>query len=327
MRLFEGAAVVVGLWATGSGCSSSTPLSSHSTTGEGGTGEGGTDASAEAGGKPPIDGGHERDAMAHDARSGTKDSGGDTGPPEPPPICPTDVEWADGTALAISTGADDFGSITPDELTLVWTSGGDGGGATVSAAERASPSAPFGTPEVVPLTAGSFIPGPVSVSPDGLRLVFQASDTTFFVLSRASRGSAFSATPTTSEFAIINAEIMGELIVDLGDPVIGSSDETFYYSRYPASGGQSVVTVFEADRSGSAAWGDGTAVNGAAIEENGAGRRRRPTGVSADGRTLFYWDDASGVEMMAWRPTPTGAFASGISIGARAGAQPNADCT
>jgi hypothetical protein len=319
-----GRALLVGLWVTGSGCSGASPLApSHSAS------EGGVEASVDAGIKPAVDAGPERDATAHDARIRSEAGGeAEAGPPEPPPVCPTDVEWGDGTVLSLSTGSDDFGAITPDELTLVWTSGGDAGGFTVSCADRTASSASFGTPQVVPLAAGSFVPGSVSVSPDGLRLVFQAPDTTFFVLTRASRGSAFAASMTTSEFAIINAEISGgEIIEHLGDPLIGASDETFYYSRYPAGVGQNIATVFEADRSGSAPWGDGTAINGAAIEETGGGQRRRPSGISADGRTLFYWDDASGAEMMTWRATPTGAFATAISIGARTGAEPNADCT
>jgi hypothetical protein len=36
--------------------------------------------------------------------------------------------------------------------------------------------------------------------------------------------------------------------------------------------------------------------------------RRRPTGVSSDDRTLFFFDEVSGKERAAWREAPSAAF-------------------
>jgi len=243
-------------------------------------------------------------------------------------VCPSGVTWDTGTLLTVSTGQDTFGAITPDELTLVWTTGGDGGPTSVYYVDRAAATTAFVNPLPLPLAADSFRVGPLAVSPDGLRVVAQATDTSFFALTRGARGSAFNSVPSTTEFADVNSDLtMGETVVELGDPVVGQKDQTFYYSRYPVTASVGLPTVVESSRVGSAPWADGVSVDGTSLLEVAGGRRRRPTGVSSDDLTLFYWDQVSGMEMMVWRSTLSGAFANATSIGARAGAQPNAACT
>ena len=330
MRAIRGAVVaaVAGAWGLGWGCSSSSLP--PEVTSPSGRLDSGTIAPTDATDAKKQDAGPERDAAEGGAEAGDAavDAAIDSGPPPPPPVCPVGATWAPGVPLAISTGDDDFGSVTPDELTIVWTSGADGGSPTVYASDRSSTSAPFPTPTVVPVAAQAYLPGPLSVSKDGLRIVLQAPDTTFFVLSRGARGSAFDAAMTTAEFATINLEIASaESVVLLGAPVYGQADETFYYSRGPAGGGPGGATLLEATRTGATPWSDGVALNGSAIEDAGAGRTLRPTGISADDLTLFTWDEGAGTEMMAWRPTPSGGFASAASIGPLSGAQPNAACT
>ena len=121
--------------------------------------------------------------------------------------------------------------------------------------------------------------------------------------------------------------VWAETVALLGDPVFGPDGVSFYYSRYPVGGGGSIATAFESSRSADGSWADGTPLNGSAVDTTPAGQRRRPTGMSADARTLFCWDEATGAETMAWRATPTEAFTTEASIGARLGAQPNAACT
>jgi hypothetical protein len=313
------ASSMVGLWATtGWGCSSSSlpPLAGATTD----SGVAVPDAPGDTG-KPD---GALVDAGVGDGSAGDVAEGA---APQPPPICPTTAAWGNGTALAISTGEDTFGAITPDERTIVWTSGGDAGGFTVYVADRTGPSVPFANPTVVPLAADGFVPGALAVSPDGLRVAALAPGMGFFLLTRSARGSAFGGSMTTTELATINDELSeSETVDELGDPVFGQADQTFYYSRYSAAGG-AIPTIFEATRTGTMPWGDGTPLSGPAVEETDAGQRRRPTGISADDRTLFYWDDATGAEMMAWRPTSTASFTTAASIGPRTGAQPNSACT
>ena len=53
----------------------------------------------------------------------------------------------------------------------------------------------------------------------------------------------------------------------------------------------------------------------------------RPTGMSKDMRTLFFYDEAKKVERAAFRAGPGCAYTTVVDLGDRPGAQPNADCT
>lgn len=53
----------------------------------------------------------------------------------------------------------------------------------------------------------------------------------------------------------------------------------------------------------------------------------RPTGVSKDLRTLFFWDDVRGVERAAFRAGPGCGFTTVVDLGPLPGAQPNDECT
>jgi len=77
-----------------------------------------------------------------------------------------------------------------------------------------------------------------------------------------------------------------------------ADDLSLYFSRY---GGDAPGTIYESTRNGPVTWPIGAAVSGKVLQVVGTSRRR-PTGVSFDRRTLFYWDEASGTERAAWRP-------------------------
>jgi hypothetical protein len=211
-------------------------------------------------------------------------------------------------------------------LTIVWTTG-PSGSAVVHYADRASASDPFGAASTVPPSSGPFLSGQVGVSQDGLRLAFVTSAPNgFAVITRTASGAPFSAAPTAGEFADIDATITGgETVVEVGDPVFGAHDLTFYYSLY-GSGLQ--FTALESMRATSASvWPGGAAFGGATLEASGSARRH-PTGIAADDLTLFYWDDVTSSEKMAWRPSSSStSVSSTVDIGARSGAAPNTACT
>jgi hypothetical protein len=318
---------------TGSGATGSAAAGSGAT----GSGSGSAGTAGDASGD--ASGGMDSGPDAPDAaEAGTEDAGagdaaqeagssGDGATPSPP-LCAPGIVWADGTSLAISTGADQFGAVTPDERTLVWTTTAPGGIPTIDYADRTDPTVPFANPVPLVLSGIDVMAGPMAISPDGLRLALEAADTTFFTVTRPDRSSPFGMTADTTEFAAQNGEISAsEAVVQLGDPVYGADGLTFFYSRFPVGGAQGIATIFEAAREGTDPWSDGTPLNGDPIQENDDEVRRRPSGVSADALTLFYWDDAAAGEMMAWRTTADGAFANPLAIGAKAGAQPNATCT
>jgi hypothetical protein len=314
--------------ATGSGAAGSSAAGSGS-----GSAGAADDASADASGG--MDGGPDAadasEAGAEDAGAGdaSQEAGSsDDGATPAPPLCAPGIVWADGTSLAISTGADQFGAVTPDERTLVWTTTAMGGIATMVYADRTDPTVPFANPVPLVISGIDVMAGPMAISPDGLRLALEAADTTFFTVTRPDRSSPFGPTVDTTEFAELDGEIAAsETVVQLGDPVYGADGQTFFYSRFPVGGAQGIATIFEAAREGADPWSDGTPLNGDPIQETDDEVRRRPSGISADALTLFYWDDAAASEMMAWRTTADGAFANPSAIGAKAGAQPNATCT
>ena len=73
-------------------------------------------------------------------------------------------------------------------------------------------------------------------------------------------------------------------------------------------------------------WGLPSLVPNPELQSTKDGKRRRPTGISSDGRTLFYFDEVTSLERAAWRDGPTSAFGLFKDIGAFAEAVPNLRC-
>jgi hypothetical protein len=298
--------------------------------------------------RPVLDGGagahHSRtteDASAPGASRRSKDAsapesgrtGADAGCTHPVPgalpsgtafVCSTTAKWSDGTVIqSASTSAHDvFSAITPDELTIVWMSI-TASGPVLRYADRDSATgsfAPYGY-----LTSDYFAAERAAVSPDGARIVVVRKDKKGFgEFVRRGRFYSFDITPSEASFAALDSQgRMLETSEFFGDPVLSSDDRTFYYSKY---GSEGTVTVFAATRSDPVPWPLGTPVEGAPLL-NDCGARRRPTGVSADGLTLFYYDESSGSERATWRKSTDSAFSGFVDLGSRIGAQPNAACT
>ena len=290
-----------------------------------GTGGGGGAGGNASGGGPsdggPSDGGAD---AALEGGGGRADAGTDaamSGPPPPPPTCDPGATWGPGVLIAVSTAMDDaLSAVTPDELTIVWTAG-SGGTAQLLVADRTSTGSAFGSPQSVP--AGAFSLDRVGVSPDGLRLVvINADGQGLSELVRASRGDTFGA-PGAGAFGNFQGALASGLAY--GDPVVGADDSSFYYSVFGA--GQT-MTVYRAARLLSTdAWPTGAPLHAtSALAPQGA-LRRRPTGISSDEQTLYFWDQVSGTERAAWINASTGVYDSFVDLGARAFAAPNASCS
>jgi hypothetical protein len=255
--------------------------------------------------------------------------GGEDAPnlgPLPTPVCPPGATWGQGTQLAISTAADDLmGAITPDELSIAWIST-NGASVEVLYADEPSAEGPFATAAMAPAASGFYAPTKVALSPDGLRLLVVASNhKSFGVTTRSSRPGSFTLAPGGGEVDAINSNIAeGEASFFVDDPVIGAGDTTFYYSFY---GSGLVDTLLETTRTGTTPWPDGVSLSGTAGAFASSGSElRRPTGVSADDLTLFYWDDVDATEKVAWRPRTSESFGAPVTLGAFKGAAPNAAC-
>ncbi len=336
-----------GLWAWPCACSSSSaPGPPPSLVPDGGL----TDASVPdapgtvvpEGGSPGLDaptgsdatGDAAGDAGADATASADGDAGGDgagfTGPPPPAAACGRTSTWATGVVLSVSSPSDDdvLDSITPDELSIAWTVG-QGGARTIDYADRASTSDAFGAPQS--LTAGQFIGDRAALSPDGLRLVVVNADGQgFSELTRSSRAGGTFGAAATGSYSNLDAEVLsaGQ---SFGDPLLSADDTVFYYSVYGGAG--QTQTIYRSARLlAGEAWEVGAALQPSASLAAQGTLRRRPTGISSDKQTLFFWDEVgaeagSGTERAGWIDETTGVFNTFVDLGMRSMAAPNAGCS
>jgi len=307
------------------GCSSSSPpVSSQSIDEDAGGGDAGNVTLND--GSTPGDAASEGDgSTTHDAGtsgdSGVLDDGGVVGPPPPASACDESATWGTGSLLSASTTQDDLlDSVTPDELNIAWTSGATGS-KVVQYASRSTATDPFGAAQS--LAANTYTADRVSLSPDGLRLVVVNADAHGFSnLSRASTADAFAA-GDSGDLSNINAAVPTGASV--GDPVVDASDTSFYYSLY--DNGASTTTIYRSLRlTPNDPWGIGFALAVSSDLESQGSLRRRPTGISSDGRTLFFYDEVTSTERAGWINETSGSFDSFVSLGARTWAAPSGSC-
>jgi hypothetical protein len=278
--------------------------------GESGTKDGGTDAKGD---------GHASDA----GDSGGSDVGLSTetsaNPPEGGVLCNIGETWGAPTTVLTTAAADQtiFGAVTPDELTLAWTST-TGGVVTAWYADRASTSDSFGTPQALASSFGSLSFDRVTLSGDGLRIVgVAASGTSFVAAQRASRPGAF-ATDDSSQFTGLAPE--GKTYT-YATPLLSGDDEFFFYLVTSATDD---YVVYES--TGGPPWTPGTFLSPTELERVGT-QYRRPTGMSADDLTLFYWDETTSTEGIAFRAAPLQDFSLFANIGPFTDAVPAASCS
>jgi hypothetical protein len=242
--------------------------------------------------------------------------------------CKTTETWGTGTLIAASTPQSDFfGAVTPDELTIAWmTTAG-----SVLYADRASTSDAFGATQT--LTAAIALDH-VSLSADGLTLVVVKDNRyTLEQSTRTSRSAAFSTTldaspygnldPPITEFDAGGAPSHGSF----SDPMLSPDGQFLYYSEY----GDSVLTMYEAYRAqgDTKPWGEGRNLLETQFgAPDTSGKRMHPTGISSDDLTLFYWDDVSSSEHMAFRDDALkdNTYKQFFDIGAHQNAAPVAGC-
>jgi hypothetical protein len=270
------------------------------------------------------------DAQVGDAPVGT-DAAKDGDAPEPivPPICSETANWT-GAATPIpnvsTADSDLLGTVTSDGLSIAWVVASGGSAGTVRYADRTSTAQPFGATKTL---AGTFAVDRVALSADGLTMiVVMPGNGAFGQLKRGARGDAFAGTPDTAPFLTLvgmNPEIDSGSGVRIGDPVLADDGQTLFFSQYNTTIDDTVaVSQFNG-----MSWAPPLILVDPMFRSQ-AGKRRRPTGLSADGKTLFFWDEVAGVEQATWRKTAQGgdfAFGTPLSLGARPGAQASGgDC-
>lgn len=281
---------------------------------------------------PSSDADVDADAGADRDADGGPDPDGSECPPAAGPALPANIlcdpsaEWGAPETVPISDGDDTIAAITADERTIAWFRVG-GPSAELLVADRPTLDVPFGDPAAVVPPDGMFGTG-AALSPDGLQLVVVSSDARGLVpLVRPSRGEPFAATtpgaPAELELSAVNAAL-ATLAADvtIADPVLSSSGDILLYSVVTADG----ATVHASTRTGNGLFAAGAALPDCELRTHGHGKSRRPTGMSADGLALFYFDEVRGIARQAFRASLDAPFSVFVDLGPRIGAQPNTSC-
>lgn len=275
------------------------------------------------GGAALDDGGEpETGARADDGggATGAPDDGGGAISYDPEALCPATIALGAAALVPSSTTRDDRGlSVTLDGRSAAWTTEDDGV-VTVHYVDRASVIDAFGAERT---TSGAFRLGRVALQEDGLGLALVDADGLgFSLLTRAERSEAFGA-PTAGPFEMLNAQGRGELAPAgerFADPVFTRGDTFLLYTRVGASTSRTFVsTRFQT----SAPFAGGAPFAETALGE--AGQRRAVTGVSADVRTLFVWDDPTARSRVITL-SASGLVSSDVELGPMRDVQPSADC-
>jgi hypothetical protein len=276
---------------------------------------GGADASAEAGDSSSLGG----EAAGGDSTTLETDAG--TGRPPPgPSVCSEAAAWSGATKVPnVSSAADEtLLSVTSDELDLAFLRAG-----TLYVAHREAASGTFAVGAAVAIPDGWIVTQGAALSADGKRLVLLSTDQTMLgELTRAVRSAAFAGTVDQSAFATVNQTSMysGNIYAS---PALSPDDQQLFLNSTAPSGGSTVVA---ATRGADQSWTSPTRV-GAELD-GPAGARCLPTALSADARTLFYFNEGTMKEEARWRdePTLTSPLYDMVDLGMRRGAQPNSTC-
>jgi hypothetical protein len=253
--------------------------------------------------------------------SGGLDAGGAAGS-SPFGSCAEGDVYGAGVAESVSTDdVDTLGAITPDERTLVFFKG-NAGVASLFVADRASADAAWSTPVEIPASAGPFALDRVALESNGLVLgVLRADRTAFLEFRRTDRTAAFAA-GNVGTFANLSVGLPAG--ATLADPVIGESDATMFFSVIAPNSTATMQTSIRFNPT--AVWPSRSPVNADELAASG-NFKKRPTGLSGDGRTLFYWDEAVSLTRRAIRgPGAVAVFDTFVDLGPQQAVQPVTSC-
>jgi hypothetical protein len=217
---------------------------------------------------------------------------------------------------ANTPGITRFNGVTPALTAILWTdAAGD-----VILASRTDTMSDYGIPEKIGATISS--PGGKAALAPSANEVVVVSGTTLVAYERAGEGAPWTG-PNAKSLAPINDWIAAQG-GSPAEPVIGASGKTLFFLRTPASGAPELC---ESSWDGAgAAWGKPEVHTSADLASTDATKRRRPTGVGSDDRTLFFFDEVAGIERSATRDLAAGEFTAFADVGDYKDAVPNDGC-
>ncbi|MET0789936.1 MAG: hypothetical protein ABW061_00315 [Polyangiaceae bacterium] len=242
----------------------------------------------------------------------------------PPSACSQNADWGSPLALpgVSGTGDERLLSITADELDIVFVRDG-----TLRRAHRDKASADFDTPSTVTIPADYGVSDGATLSADGKTLLLVAtSGQGFAVLTRTSRSAAFGTTADTSAFFGLNARAV-QTMEHYTSPVLSPDGKSLIYTGFtpnPTTGDAGVARVYES------LWANDTWQMPESISDGfftgTTAARPLPSGLSADSRTLFYFDEKTSKQAARFRDRPDAPLNVLVDLGDREGAIPNAAC-
>ncbi|HVY30024.1 MAG TPA: hypothetical protein VHB79_25880 [Polyangiaceae bacterium] len=291
------------------GGSDSSPAGSRSTDSPGGDGavaQGGARSQAEGGaGEPPI-------GTIGGAFPGVSEGGA---PPNPTPVCNRAARWSGAQALAaLNTAQADerLLALSHDELSLVFSRAD-----ALFVADRKSAGDDFAATISVQLPAAYTFAQGVALSDDGLTLVVVSQDQHALAdVTRTARSKTFDGTADTRRFAWVNANLTQSGL--LSSPVLAADGKSLLLTRL--EGGDSSVFRVRGDHFDDAAALD--AVTLGAVD----GNHKLTQSLSADARTLFFFDEGTGSAAALWSSTPAAAYTERVELEGLLSAFTNANC-
>ncbi|HEX7601373.1 MAG TPA: hypothetical protein VF316_07210, partial [Polyangiaceae bacterium] len=159
----------------------------------------------------------------------------------------------------------------------------------------------------------------------GLRvIVVVASGKNMGELTRASKTDAFVGPPDSTLFqpiAFAISEAPPASTVD--DPVLAEDEAHLLFTLNLPNATSTMRESSLGD--GGTTWPLGSALSQAELAPQ-AGALRRPTGISSDRLTLFYWDEVDTAEHAAFRASDAVDFSIFVGLGAKPGAQVDGTC-
>jgi hypothetical protein len=218
-----------------------------------------------------------------------------------------------------SAGFGQFGGISRDELTAAWTTTSG----AIQLADRPSKGGSFAAPVTVTAGSTALANDRVALSWTGLVLLAVSMDRSSLVeLSRQSGGTTWTVS-TGADLAEVNALSTGGG-GGFSQPVLGDDRNTLYFLW--TQSGQAPALYTSLWNKQESAWAPPVELQNTEFASTDAAHRRRATGGSSDGRTLFFYDEIAGRERAAWRNAITSPFTQFVDIGTLPEAAPNYLC-
>jgi hypothetical protein len=291
----------------GEACSNDTPATGGNQPGQPGTTIGGGDGGTLDSGKTNAEAGTDSGVVIVDAG---------------PALCDPSFSWTAEGALSslVSSNMSQFGAVSGTELALAWTtSTGD-----VYVADRTNATTTFSTANKAN-GATALATDRVALSPTGNTIIAVAADRKSFVeLDRSTVGGAWTV-GSTDPYANINS-LFSEGSGAFAEPVIGADKNVLFFI---ATVGTNPPFLYESRYNTTLnVWAEPNGILQTNLRSTDAAHLRRPTGLSADRRTLFFHDGtlAVPIERAAWRDTPDVAFTQFVDLTGFDEAAPNPKC-